>query len=106
MHERSGPGALVFEDVPMPQIKEGDAMIRVHACATTPTEFTWNSTFTDKDGKDRLPVIPSFEVSGTVEKLSEGVSDLSEGDAIYGLMDFWGTVQQQNILPYKHPTSH
>ena len=42
MHERSGPGALVFEDdVPMPKIKEGDALVRIHACAITPTQFTW-----------------------------------------------------------------
>ena len=88
IHSRGGPEALVYEDAPVPKITKGDALIRVYAAAITPTEFTWNSTFTTSDGKDRLPVVPSFEVSGTVEEVASGVSDVSVGDAVYGLLDF------------------
>jgi len=89
IHSRGGPEALVYEDAPVPKITKGDALIRVHAAAITPTEFSWNSTFTTSDGKDRLPVVPSFEVSGTVEEVASGVSDVSVDDAVFGLLDFW-----------------
>lgn len=89
IHSRGGPEELVYEDAPVPKIAKGDALIRVHAAAITPTEFTWNSTFTTSDGKDRLPVVPSFEVSGTMEEVASGVSDVSVGDAVFGLLDFW-----------------
>jgi NADPH:quinone reductase-like Zn-dependent oxidoreductase len=89
IHTRSGPEALVFEDAPIPKINDGEALVRVHAAGITPTEFTWNSTFTTADGKDRLPVVPSFEVSGTVEKVASNVSGFSCGDTAYGLLDFW-----------------
>jgi len=88
MHTRAGPEALVYEEAPVPEPNEGDALIRVRAAGITPTEFTWCSTFTTKDKKDRLPVIPGFEVAGTVERAQEG-SGLSKGDQVYGLLDFW-----------------
>ena len=89
IHSRAGPEALVYEDAPVPKIAKGEALIKVHATAITPTEFTWNSTFTTSDGKDRLPVVPGFEVSGTVEEVAPDVSDLSAGDAVHGLLNFW-----------------
>ena len=89
IHSRAGPEALVYEDAPVPKIAKGEALIKVHATAITPTEFTWNSTFTTPDGKDRLPVVPGFEVSGTVEEVAPDVSDLSAGDAVHGLLNFW-----------------
>jgi len=89
MHSRAGPEALVYEDAPVPKIANGEALIKVHATAITPTEFTWNSTFTTPDGKDRLPIVPGFEVSGTVHEVARDVSDLSAGDAVHGLLNFW-----------------
>jgi NADPH:quinone reductase-like Zn-dependent oxidoreductase len=89
MHNRDGPEALIYEDVPVPEIAIGEVLVRVRAAGLTPTEFTWNSTFTTKDRKSRLPIIPAFEVAGTVQKVGPQVSDLARGDAIYGLLDFW-----------------
>ena len=89
IHSRAGPEALVYEDAPVPEVTKGDALLKVHAAAITPTEFTWNSTFTTSEGKDRLPVVPSFEVSGTVQETAPDVSDLSVGDAVQGLLNFW-----------------
>ena len=89
MHVRAGPEALVYEDAPMPEIGPGEALVRVHAAGVTPTEFTWNSTFTTRDKKDRLPVIPAFEVAGTVEEVASDASGLSKGNEVYGLLDFW-----------------
>lgn len=88
-HMRGGPEALVYEDAPIPKMRDGDALVRVHAAAITPTEFTWNSTFTTADGKVRLPIVPSFEVSGVVEDVQPGTSGVQVGEAVYGLLNFW-----------------
>jgi NADPH:quinone reductase-like Zn-dependent oxidoreductase len=80
---------LVLEGAPVPEIGPREALIRVHAAGVTPTELTWNSTFTTKDKKDRLPVIPAFEVAGTVEEVMADAAGLTKGDAVYGLLDFW-----------------
>jgi NADPH:quinone reductase-like Zn-dependent oxidoreductase len=89
MHSRGGPEKLVYEDAPNPRIGESDALVRVRAAGITPTEFTWNSTFTTLDRGDRLPIIPSFEVAGIVERMPSGESSPSPGEAVYGLLNFW-----------------
>ena len=89
MHVRGGPEALVYEDAPTPGVGQDDALIKVAAAGVTPTEFTWNSTFTFKDRKSRLPIIPAYDVAGTVERVGNRVTNLVEGEAVYGLLDFW-----------------
>jgi NADPH:quinone reductase-like Zn-dependent oxidoreductase len=89
LHARGGPEQLVYEDAPRPRLTEGDALVRIHAAAITPTELTWSATYTTRDGQARLPSIPSHELSGSVEAIAAGVSDVAVGDAVYGLTDFW-----------------
>ena len=89
MHNRAGPEALVYEDAPTPEPGSGEVLVKVRAAGITPTEFTWNSTFTTRDKRSRLPIIPAFEVAGTVEKIGPEASGMSEGDAVHGLLDFW-----------------
>jgi NADPH:quinone reductase-like Zn-dependent oxidoreductase len=66
----------------------GEALVAVHAAAITFAELTWDLSWTTKDGKDRTPVIPSHEVSGTVAAIGPGVTGLAAGDEVYGLIDF------------------
>ena len=89
IHARGGPENLVFEDVDIPKIRDGEVLIKVHASSITPTELTWNSSYTDGQGNDRIPSIPSFEISGTVHKISDSVNHLKVGDEVYGLLNFW-----------------
>src|SRR5205807_816445 len=44
---------------------------------------------TDSNGKDRRPIVPSYEVSGTVERVGAGVTDMKRGAPVYGLLNFW-----------------
>src|SRR5919109_4838072 len=88
IHRRGGPEALVYEDVPIPALQPGDALVRVHAAGISPAEFTWHIWETP-DGRSRLPLIPSHEVSGVVAAVAPDVRDVEVGDAVYGLTDFF-----------------
>src|SRR5262249_39233851 len=88
LHARGGPEELVYEDAPQPQLRPGDALVRVYACAITYTELTWSETYTTREGKDRLPTIPGHELSGVVEAVAPGVIEVKAGDSVYGLADF------------------
>ncbi len=83
-----GPEQLVYEDAPTPQLGSGDALIRVHATGITPAELTWAETYRNCDGSERLPAIPGHEVSGVVDSVAHGVTDVSIGDAVYALTSF------------------
>jgi NADPH:quinone reductase-like Zn-dependent oxidoreductase len=88
IHRRGGPEALVYEDAPIPVLRPGDALVRVHAVGISPAEFTWRIWETP-DGRSRLPLIPSHEVSGVVAAVAPDVRDVEVGDAVYGLTDFF-----------------
>jgi NADPH:quinone reductase-like Zn-dependent oxidoreductase len=60
----------------------------VHAAAITFAELTWDESWTTRDGKDRTPVIPSHEVSGTVAALGPGASGPAIGAEVYALIEF------------------
>ena len=87
-HARGGPEQLVYEQAPAPAAGPGEALIAVHAAAITFAELTWDLEWTTRDGKDRTPVIPSHEMSGTVAGLGDGVAGLAVGDEVIGLVDF------------------
>lgn len=89
LHARGGPEQLVYEDAPKPQLRPGDALVRVCACAFTPTELTWDPTYTTRDGAGRLPSIPGHELSGVVEAVSANGNGAKVGDQVYALADFW-----------------
>lgn len=63
--------------------------MQVHAASFTPTEMGWPSTWVDRAGKDRRPVIPGHEVSGVVTALGYGTTGAAIGDAVYGLTDWY-----------------
>ncbi len=89
LHERGGPEQLAYEQAPGPYVGIGDALVRVHAASFTPTELDWPSTWTDRQGRDRTPVVPAHEVSGVVAALGYGTSGLSVGDEVFGLTDWY-----------------
>src|SRR4029450_3659460 len=88
LHKEGGPEQLVYEDAPKPQLGAGDALIRVHATGITPAELTWAETYRNCDVSDGLPAIPGHEVSGGVDSVAHGVTDVSIGDEVYALTSF------------------
>ncbi len=88
VHQPVGPESLVYEDVPVPDLGPGDALVRVHAAGISPAEFTWQ-VWETPDGRSRLPAIPSHELSGVVVAITPEVQNVATGDAVYALTDFF-----------------
>jgi NADPH:quinone reductase-like Zn-dependent oxidoreductase len=80
LHRPGGPAELTLDDVPVPEPQAGEALVRVRAASITRGELEWPV--------DRLPAVPSYEVSGVVEAIGPDVSDLGVGDAVYSLTAF------------------
>lgn len=89
IHARAGPDALMYESAPVPEPGIGDVLVRVGAASFTPTELSWPSTWVDRAGRDRTPVIPGHEVCGTVAALGYGTTGWDVGDAVFGLTDWY-----------------
>ena len=93
-HEHGGPEVLRYETVPVPELKSGEVLVRVHAVGLNPPDWYL------RDGYERqqlpadlrpviaLPAIPGSDVSGVVEATASGVDGFSVGDAVYGMVRF------------------
>ena len=77
LHPPGGIENLRLDEVEPPQPRTGQALVRVHAAAITRDELTWPT--------DRLPAIPSYELSGVVVDDSDG---LSAGEGVFALTPF------------------
>ena len=104
LHARGGPEQMRYEDAPLPYVGIGDVLLRVQGASFTPTELTWPSTWVDRLGRDRLPVIPGHEVSGVVAGLGYGTTGARVGDEVYGLIDWYrdGAAADYTALPVRN----
>jgi NADPH:quinone reductase-like Zn-dependent oxidoreductase len=71
---------LVVEEIEVPVPREGEALVRVHAAAITRDELTWP--------EDRLPAIPSYELSGVIAQVADDVHGVAVGDDVFALTPF------------------
>jgi NADPH:quinone reductase-like Zn-dependent oxidoreductase len=79
-----------YEDAPVPEPTDGEVLIAVHASGVTPTELTWKPTWsTEEDEPRSFPIIPGHEFSGVIEKLGNGVTGFTQGDAVFGMNDWF-----------------
>jgi NADPH:quinone reductase-like Zn-dependent oxidoreductase len=103
-HARGGAEQLVYESAPAPVPGPGEALVAVHAAAITFAELTWDQSWTTRDGRDRTPVIPSHEVSGTIAGLGPGATGFAADAEVYGLIEFDrdGAAAQYVTLPAAH----
>ena len=90
LHQVGGPEALLYEDAPKPSPKDSEVLVRVHATAITPTEFTWYPTFHTPEGGTRpFPIILGHEFSGVVDAIGPACTGVRIGDAVFGLSDWF-----------------
>src|SRR6478672_10840470 len=112
-HARGGPEMLVYEEAPVPSPVPGELIIEVHAAGITFAEFSWDETW-QRDGRDRTPTVPSHEVSGVVTAVGPGVTRISVGDDVYGLVPFdrdgaaaeYVAVPADHVAPKPSSVSH
>jgi NADPH:quinone reductase-like Zn-dependent oxidoreductase len=88
-----GLDGLVLEEVETPVPQAGEALVEVYAAAVTRDELEWPV--------DRLPAIPSYELSGVVAEVASDVEGVAPGDAVYALTPFDrdGVAATHAVLP-------
>jgi NADPH:quinone reductase-like Zn-dependent oxidoreductase len=105
--EAAGRAGMKLVERPEPQAAINDVVVEIHASGFVPTELEWPSTWADRLGRDRTPVIPGHELAGVVTGLGYGTTGLSVGQRVFGLTDWYrdGTlaeyaaVEARNLAP-------
>src|SRR3989442_9140392 len=82
-HEYGGPEVLKYEDVPRPEPKENEALVRVIAAGVNPVDTLIRTGKYAKFFGTTLPLIPGYDIAGIVEKTGAKITKLKAGDSIY-----------------------
>jgi len=89
-HEYGAPEVLKFEEVPRPEPKEDEVLVRVIASGVNPADpLTLSGKYAQEFGT-HLPLIPGYDIAGVAEKTGAKVTNLKAGDAVYGYPTFGG----------------
>ena len=79
-----GPIALI--DLPTPEIVAGEVLIRVRAAGVNPFDWKVAHGALEDQMKHRFPLILGFDAAGVIERVGADVTELAEGDEVYGYL--------------------
>jgi NADPH2:quinone reductase len=80
---------LQYEDVPIPEPKAGEVLVKVEAAALNRADLSLRKG-AYRISPDQLPVIPGREFAGTVEKVGANVSEFKAGQRVVGYPSLGG----------------
>src|SRR5436853_1720791 len=88
-HEYGGPEVLKYEDVPVPEPKENEILVRVIASGVNPADpLILNGKYAKEFGT-HLPLVLGYDMAGIVVKAGAKVIKLKAGDPVYAYL-LWG----------------
>jgi len=83
IHEYGGPEVLKYEDVPQPEPKRDQLLVRVIAAGVNPVDGMIRSGMFDKEGHRAFPIILGGDISGVVEKAGSKITKFKSGDPVF-----------------------
>jgi NADPH:quinone reductase-like Zn-dependent oxidoreductase len=90
IHAYGGPEVLKLEDVPRPEPKEDEILIRVIAASVNPVDAAIRQGYLARIIGDKLPLIPGMDAAGVVEKAGAKMGKFKAGDPVYAFFTLAG----------------
>ncbi|MGW9018855.1 NADP-dependent oxidoreductase [Priestia megaterium] len=92
LHKFGGPEVLRYEEAPIPELKPGEVLVRVHAVGINPPDWYLREGYKDLPPEWQpavsFPFILGSDISGVVEAVATDVRGFSIGDEVFGMVRF------------------
>ena len=100
IHEFGGPERVQLEEVAIPKVTRGKALVRIRAAAVNPVDWMVREHLYNPKGADRVPLTLGQDFAGVIEKIGAGSkTSLHEGDAVFG--EVFGSFAEYALAPLK-----
>ncbi len=83
IHEYGDPEVLKYEDIPRPEPKDDQLLIRVIAAGVNPVDGMIRSGMFAREGNRAFPIILGGDVAGVVEKVGSKITKFKSGDPVF-----------------------
>jgi NADPH:quinone reductase-like Zn-dependent oxidoreductase len=109
LNEAGGVDNLKYVDLPTPQIKEDEVLIKVNSLSVNPVDYKARAnegTLSFIFGNEK-PIILGWDVSGTITEIGKNVSNFKVNDDVFGMINFPGkgnTYAEYVAAPASHIT--
>ncbi|WP_345949698.1 NADP-dependent oxidoreductase [Mucilaginibacter sp. PAMB04274] len=104
LHEYGGPEVLRYEDAPVPELKPGEVLVRVHAVGLNPPDWYLRDGYKSLPPEWRpqvpFPIILGTDISGIVEAVADEVEGFSIGDEVYSMVRFFSVGESSAYAEY------
>jgi NADPH:quinone reductase-like Zn-dependent oxidoreductase len=91
-HAFGGPEVLRYEDAPIPELKQSEVLVRVHAIGINPPDWYLRDGYKmlppEWQPQVSFPVILGTDVSGVIEAVADDVTDFPVGGEVYSMVRF------------------
>lgn len=84
-YQYGGPEVLQYEEVPMPEIKADEVLIKVIATTNNPADVKIREGALGTSLE--FPFIPNYDLSGVIDKVGDSVQEFQVGDHVYAFLD-------------------
>jgi NADPH:quinone reductase-like Zn-dependent oxidoreductase len=82
---------LVVTDLPVPSVSDNEVIVRVRAIGINPIDIkTRKGKGLAGALKEFDPIIPGWDISGTITETGSGVTKFKQGDEVFGMINFPG----------------
>src|SRR5258708_9052892 len=88
IHGRGGVYLLVYDDAPQPHLGRGEVLVGVCATGVVANELKWAENYENEAGGKRVLPIHGRDLSGVVEEVGPGVTTLTKGSEVYGMLAY------------------
>jgi NADPH:quinone reductase-like Zn-dependent oxidoreductase len=86
LQQYGGPEVLKLQELPRPDPKDEEALVRVIAAGVNPVDAYVRQGSLSVRGLNKLPMIIGYDIAGVVDKTGTRVTKFKPGDAIYAYL--------------------
>jgi NADPH:quinone reductase-like Zn-dependent oxidoreductase len=90
IHGYGGPEVLKLEDVPRPEPKDDEILIRVVAASVNPVDVAIRKGYLAELVGNTFPLIPGMDAAGLVEKTGGKITKFKKGDPVFAFFTLAG----------------
>jgi NADPH:quinone reductase-like Zn-dependent oxidoreductase len=87
-------------DIPMPEAKPGEVLVRVHAASVNGVDLSIASGQLQGMLEYRFPVVLGKDFAGTVEAVGTGVTGFAAGDRVFGVVSDPSPLSSRSFAEY------
>jgi NADPH:quinone reductase-like Zn-dependent oxidoreductase len=105
LNEYGGPEVLEVMDLPEPKVGPDVVVVRTRAAGVNPVDYKMREGGVDGRFPSHFPLVPGWDVAGTVEEVGPDVTELQPGDEVIGYVRRdhvqWGTYAELVPAPLR-----